>query len=71
MIRRIGRWAAWCATASCALGIALPASAQVFTGRIDITVEDSTGGRLPGVSVDYQGPSIRARPLTPRARRIS
>ncbi|HZR23084.1 MAG TPA: TonB-dependent receptor [Vicinamibacterales bacterium] len=32
------------------------ASAQVFTGRIDVTVEDSTGGRLPGVSVDLSGP---------------
>jgi hypothetical protein len=32
------------------------ASAQVFTGRVDLTVEDSTGGRLPGVSVDITGP---------------
>jgi hypothetical protein len=56
MIRRIGRWVAWCATASWALGFALPASAQVFTGRIDIAVEDATGGRLPGVSVDLSGP---------------
>src|SRR5262245_8268008 len=32
------------------------ASAQVFTGRIDITVEDGTGARLPGVAVDLAGP---------------
>jgi hypothetical protein len=32
------------------------ASAQVFTGRVDVTIEDSTGGRLPGVSVDLTGP---------------
>jgi hypothetical protein len=38
------------------LGLASTASAQVFTGRIDVTVEDSTGGRLPGVSVDITGP---------------
>src|SRR5262249_22303850 len=38
------------------LGIASPASAQVFTGRIDVTIEDSTGGRLPGVNVDIAGP---------------
>ncbi|HEX3703292.1 MAG TPA: carboxypeptidase regulatory-like domain-containing protein, partial [Vicinamibacterales bacterium] len=28
-----------------------------FTGRIDVTVEDSTGGRLPGVNVDIAGPT--------------
>src|SRR5262245_58474972 len=34
------------------LAFASTASAPVFTGRVDVTVEDSTGGRLPGVSVD-------------------
>lgn len=34
---------------------ALPASAQVFTGRIDITVKDSTGAVLPGVTVELGG----------------
>ena len=29
-----------------------PARAQTYTGRIDVTVEDSTGGRLPGVTVE-------------------
>jgi hypothetical protein len=43
-----------------ALGCAATASAQVFTGRIDITVEDSTGGRLPGVNVDLAGPAIQS-----------
>lgn len=34
---------------------ALPASAQVFTGRIDVTVKDSTGAVLPGVTVELSG----------------
>jgi len=41
------------------LGFVSTASAQVFTGRIDVTIEDSTGGRLPGVSVDLSGPSAQ------------
>jgi len=40
-----------------ALASAATASAQVFTGRVDVTVEDSTGGRLPGVNVDLTGPT--------------
>ncbi len=39
-----------------AIGLASPASAQIFTGRVDVTLEDSTGGRLPGVNVDLTGP---------------
>jgi hypothetical protein len=39
-----------------AVGCVPAASAQVFTGRVEVTVEDSTGGRLPGVSVDLTGP---------------
>ncbi len=39
-----------------ALSFASTVSAQVFTGRVDVTIEDSTGGRLPGVSVDLTGP---------------
>src|SRR3954467_5815552 len=35
---------------------AMPSSAQVFTGRIDATVTDSTGAVLPGASVDISGP---------------
>src|SRR6266576_904002 len=39
-----------------ALGLGAPASAQVFTGRVDVTIEDRTGGRLPGVTVNLTGP---------------
>jgi hypothetical protein len=35
---------------------AMPSAAQVFTGRIDATVADSTGAVLPGVTVDIAGP---------------
>ena len=45
----------------CLLGLALPASAQVFTGRIDVAVEDTTGGRLPGVTVDLSGPENQSQ----------
>ena len=34
---------------------AVPAAAQVFTGRIDVTVLDSTGAVLPGVTVELTG----------------
>ena len=37
-------------------GFVSPAFAQSFTGRIDVTIEDSTGGRLPGVRVELTGP---------------
>ena len=33
-----------------------PAAAQVFTGRIDITIFDTTGARLPGVTVLVREP---------------
>jgi len=33
----------------------LPAAAQVFTGRIDVTVLDNTGAVLPGATVDISG----------------
>ncbi|HEV3486883.1 MAG TPA: TonB-dependent receptor, partial [Vicinamibacterales bacterium] len=39
-----------------ALAAAIPARAQVFTGRIDITVQDSSGAVLPGVTVEISGP---------------
>ena len=38
------------------LWTAAPASAQVFTGRLDVTVQDSTGAVLPGVTVTVSGP---------------
>ncbi len=53
---KIAPRATWLAATLFVLGFAASTSAQVFTGRIDVTVEDSTGGRLPGVSVDLAGP---------------
>ncbi len=38
---------------------AVPSSAQVFTGRIDITVKDGTGAVLPGVTVELTGVETR------------
>src|SRR6185436_11985875 len=38
------------------LCVASTANAQVFTGRIDVTAQDSTGAVLPGVTVDISGP---------------
>lgn len=35
---------------------ATPSAAQVFTGRVDVTVSDSTGAILPGVTVELTGP---------------
>ena len=35
---------------------AAPSAAQVFTGRLDVTVQDSTGAVLPGVTVTLTGP---------------
>src|SRR5262245_40927217 len=48
--------AVWLAIVAVTIGGASTASAQVFTGRIDVTIEDATGGRLPGVNVDLTGP---------------
>src|SRR5215471_16778338 len=53
---KIGRRATWLAAALIVCSFAASASAQVFTGRIDVTIEDSTGGRLPGVNLDLTGP---------------
>ncbi len=36
-----------------------PAAAQVFTGRIDVTVTDSTGAVLPGATISVSGPQNR------------
>ena len=42
---------------------AMPASAQVYTGRIDVTAVDSTGAVLPGVTVEIgaRRPECRSR----------
>ena len=38
------------------LAFAAPSAAQNYTGRIDVTVADSTGAILPGVVVEVSGP---------------
>ena len=58
---RIRKLATFVAAGAIAIAVASPASAQVFTGRIDVTVEDATGGRLPGVNVDLTGPSNQSQ----------
>ena len=55
MTRRT-RTAAAAAALMLGLGLAAPARAQVFTGRVDISIEDPAGARLPGASVDLSGP---------------
>ena len=56
MIRVTRKLAGCSAALACACGFAATVSAQVFTGRIDATVEDTTGGRLPGVTLELTGP---------------
>ena len=41
--------------ALCLTALAVPASAQVYTGRIDVLAKDGTGAILPGVSVELGG----------------
>src|SRR5512134_882653 len=41
------------------LAMAVPSSAQVYTGRIDVTVTDTTGAILPNVTVALNGPVDR------------
>src|SRR5262245_15998274 len=55
------RWLTSLAVVAIAVGGASHASAQVFTGRIDVTIEDATGGRLPGVNVDLTGPVVQTQ----------
>jgi len=55
MMRRI-RMAAAAAAFMLTLGLANPARAQVFTGRVDVSIEDPSGGRLPGATIDLTGP---------------
>src|SRR5579862_3662163 len=54
---KIGKVATLFAAFALVMSFVSTASAQVFTGRVDVTIEDSTGGRLPGVSVELTGPS--------------
>ena len=55
MTRR-NRTAAAAAALMIALALAAPARAQVFTGRVDVAIEDSTGARVPGAMIDLTGP---------------
>ncbi len=58
---KIGQPAMWCSAVVFALGFVSTARAQVFTGRIDITIEDASGGRLPGVSIELSGPEAQTQ----------
>jgi hypothetical protein len=60
MMRRTGT-AALAAVWMLALCFAAPASAQVFTGRIDVSVEDPSGARLPGASVTLEGAAAQTQ----------
>src|SRR5689334_3465779 len=51
----------WIAAIVIAVATVSTASAQVFTGRVDVTIEDTTGGRLPGVNVDLTGPIAQSQ----------
>lgn len=53
---RSWRSGAGCVLAALWLCGAIPAHAQVFTGRIDVVVQDASGAVLPGVAVDITGP---------------
>src|SRR4051794_22121797 len=58
MSRRIRRCLAACVAV---LAINAPVAAQVFTGRIDVVVEDDSGARLPGVAVEVDGPETHTQ----------
>ena len=45
--------------AAAVLAFATPTSAQTYTGRIDVTIADSTGAVLPGVTVELGGAANR------------
>lgn len=55
-MKRRNRTAAIAAAWMLALGFVAPARAQVFTGRVDVVIEDPTGARLPGANVNLTGP---------------
>src|SRR5712664_4427656 len=58
---QIGKLAAWLGALVLFFGVVPPASGQVFTGRIDVTIEDATGGRMPGVLVELTGPAAQSQ----------
>jgi hypothetical protein len=61
------RSTAWClrfalVVAAVSMAVVTPATvyAQVYQGRLEITVVDNTGAVLPGVTVDISGPTIQS-----------
>jgi hypothetical protein len=60
MTRR-NRMAAAAAALMLALGLAAPARAQVFTGRVVVSIVDSTGAPVPGAKVEVAGPIGQAQ----------
>jgi hypothetical protein len=54
-----------------ALGIGGSASAQVFTGRIEVTIEDATGARLPGATVELTARCTKHKSAIRTVRRTS
>ena len=50
------RWVHMALMVLCLMSLAGFATAQTFTGRIDVTAKDGTGAVLPGVTVDLTGP---------------
>ena len=58
-MKELSRWV-WTAMAGLlALTMAVPAAAQQFTGRIEVTVVDATGAVLPGATVELSGPQTQ------------
>ena len=55
----VRRMAASLLTLALLVGMPALAAAQAFTGRVDVTVADSTGAVLPGVTVELTGPQNR------------
>ena len=55
-MRRLTSWMMLTAALVMVAAIAVPASAQVFTGRIEVTAIDSTGAVLPGATLELNGP---------------
>ena len=58
---RFSRMLAVLALVAACVSLGTPAMAQQYTGRIEVTVEDSTGGRLPGVTVELTGVQNQTR----------
>ena len=51
--------------------LAGPAAAQDYTGRIEVSLTDTTGAVLPGVAVEVSGPQRASSIRTARVTRSS